>query len=242
MGEQDAIRFDGSENGEGASSRKKGSRLFGVGSIVGILACLAVYLGLWAAVAAADGGMLAMDEAAYQAISVGLRSDDMTETMEAVSTLGTFEVIVALIVVVLVFAPKRRTAVYCAVSALAVHYLNKLLKALVCRPRPEAALALVVETGYSFPSGHAMNAVALFGLFAWFAWRSDRPKLERQIYCLVFALVAAIVCISRVYLGVHYLSDVLAGVCAAILWLVLYTRLILFIEGKLAKRSLRKSK
>lgn len=211
--------------------------LFGPKSILAIVACLAGYLGLWAAVEAADGGMLGIDAAAYQLFSLDLRSEGMTDFMQAVSLLAQPAPMVAMILVVLAFARPRRTALYCAGSAIGIHLVSSLLKRLVCRPRPEAALQVVAATGWSFPSGHIMNAIALFGLFAWFVWRSDRPRLERQLLCLMFGVVAALVGISRIYLGVHYASDVLAGACVALLWLVLYTRLVLAIERALAKRG-----
>ena len=211
-------------------------RLFTWKVVLAIAAFTLTYLGIWAAVEAGGGGMLAIDEAAYNAISLGLRSDTMTTVMEAISTLGTTAAITAMIVVVIALASSRSTGWWCAASAICIHFLSKLLKNLACRPRPDAALQLVAEVGYSFPSGHTMNAVALFGLFAWFAWRSDRPRWERVVYCVVFGAAAALVGVSRIYLGVHYLTDVLAGACASIVWLVLFTRVILAVERALARR------
>ena len=244
MGESgDAEEMQGSlEHGTSATGGAPGTapapaRLFGSKSILAIVACLVGYLGLWAAVEAADGGMLGVDAAAYQLVSLGLRSDGMTDFMQAVSLLGQPAPMVAMILVVLAFARPRRVALYCAGSAIGIHLASSLLKRLACRPRPEAALQVVAATGWSFPSGHVMNASALFGLFAWFVWRSDRPRLERQLLCIMFAVIAALVGISRIYLGVHYASDVLAGACVALLWLVLYTRLVLAIERALAKRA-----
>ena len=212
-------------------------RLFTWRTIVLLVACVLGYLGLWAAVDAADGGALAIDEAAYRALSLGLRSDAMTLFMRGVSLLGTGKAVAATIVIVLIVVRAKRTTLYCAASAIGIHYLNALLKDLACRPRPDEARRLIAATGYSFPSGHAMNAVALLGLLAWFVWRSDLPRRTRTALCTVLGAVAALVCISRVYLGVHYLSDVLAGACAAGAWLVLFTRPVLVVERALAKRG-----
>ena len=88
------------------------------------------------------------------------------------------------------------------------------LKELAVRPRPEAAWALVEETGYSFPSGHAVFAAAFFGALAvllgrW-EWSARRPGL---LWATRLVLVLAVICVgaSRVYLGVHWPSDVIAG-------------------------------
>lgn len=194
--------------------------------------CLVAYFVLWVAVAVADGGPLAFDEAIYQAISVDLRSEWLTLVMTNITVLGTAVPMTAMIVVLIAFTPHRREGWYCAVSAILVRLLNELLKALAARPRPDESLWLVNETGLSFPSGHTMNAVALFGLFAWFVWRSDHPRWLRILLCAIFVLVAALVGVSRVYLGVHYASDVLAGVCVSVAWLVIYTRCICYIEAR----------
>ena len=71
-----------------------------------------------------------------------------------------------------------------------------------------------------------MAAMAVFGLLAWCVWRYERnPRRLIALMCL-FALVIVMVGISRIYLGVHYASDVLGGFCVSIIWLVLYTKVI----------------
>lgn len=194
--------------------------------------CLVAYFALWAAVAAADGGPLAFDEAIYQAVSVDLRSDWLTLVMSNVTVLGTAVPMTAMIVVLIAFTPHQREGWYCAASAILVRLLNELLKTLAARPRPDESLWLVSETGLSFPSGHTMNAVVLFGLFAWFVWRSEHPRWLRVLLCVVFVCAAALVGVSRVYLGVHFASDVLAGACVSGAWLVIYTRCICYIEAR----------
>ena len=221
---------------EGGHAVFEAPRLFTWRTIVLLVACVLGYLGLWAAVEAADGGVLAIDEAAYRVVSLGLRSDAMTLFMRGVSLLGTGKAVMVMIIIVLIVVRAKRTALYCAASAIGIHYLNALLKDLACRPRPDEALRLIAVTGWSFPSGHAMNAVALLGLLAWFVWRGDLPCRTRTALCTVLGAVAALVCISRIYLSVHYLSDVLAGACASIVWLVLFTRLVLVAERMLARR------
>ena len=221
---------------EGGHDVFEAPRLFTWKVVVLLVACVLGYLGLWAVVDAVDGGALAIDEAAYRVVSLGLRSDAMTLFMRGISLLGTGAAITVMIVIVLIIVRAKRTALYCAASAIGVHYLNALLKDLACRPRPDEALRLIAVTGWSFPSGHAMNAVALLGLLAWFVWRGDLPCRTRTVLCTVFGAAAALVGVSRIYLGVHYLTDVLAGACASIAWLVLFTRVILAVERALARR------
>jgi membrane-associated phospholipid phosphatase len=97
--------------------------------------------------------------------------------------------------------------------------LNWLLKQVFQRPRPEQAL-LVLDS-YSFPSGHAMCSTLLYGLLAAALLSRTRQAPARAAIMLGAAALAALASMSRVYLGVHYLSDVLAGMALATAWLAL---------------------
>ena len=110
-------------------------------------------------------------------------------------------------------------------TGVCVVVLNTVLKVIVQRPRP-AGFRLISESGYSFPSGHSMVAMAFFGLLIWMVWRYHRRDVMRVVWCVCFGLVIAMVGISRIYLGVHYASDVLAGFCVSLIWLIFYTRVI----------------
>ncbi|MCI6681035.1 MAG: phosphatase PAP2 family protein, partial [Parafannyhessea umbonata] len=124
-----------------------------------------------------------------------------------------------------VFAPGRRPGLCAAVNLVLATLLNLLLKTLVQRPRPEG-YRLVAESGFSFPSGHSMVAMAFYGLLIWMVWRYEKDALVRWLGVIGFGLVIVLVGLSRIYLGVHYASDVLAGFCASIAWLGVYTKLL----------------
>ena len=70
-----------------------------------------------------------------------------------------------------------------------------------------------------------MVAMAFFGLLAWFVWRYEKDRRQRALLLIAFAFIIFMVGLSRVYLGVHYASDVIGGFCLSIIWLALYTRL-----------------
>jgi undecaprenyl-diphosphatase len=95
--------------------------------------------------------------------------------------------------------------------------LNSLLKLAFQRARPEAVSVAVLAQGYSFPSGHAMVAAAFYTLLAYLGWRLLRGW-PRRAYVGGLALLVLLIGWSRVYLGVHYLSDVVAGFLAGFLW------------------------
>ena len=215
---------------QGSVVRQLGIRA-SVACIVLVAAGLLGALALTAAVVAAGGGALAMDETALELV-LALRSEGLTAAMKAITVLGTLVALLALALAAALLVPRaRRAALWCGVGAVVVNLLNVGLKALVARPRPDEALRLIAITGTSFPSGHAMNAVAFFGLVAWFVWQSGLSRGRRALAAAACVLLAALICVSRVYLGVHYLSDVLAGACASLVWLVCYTRVIRNVSG-----------
>lgn len=97
--------------------------------------------------------------------------------------------------------------------------ITVLLKTLFQRPRPTWATPFASESSWSFPSGHALGAVVAYGMLVYIVLAlPTRPWLRRTIPWLLGILVVAIG-LSRLYLGVHYLSDVLAGYAAGAVWL-----------------------
>lgn len=172
-----------------------------------------------------EGELMRVDQLAYLVLVDALRGDELTPIMEGLSALASPVVLLVLLLVIVAFAPGRRPGMCCAVNLGLVVILNLILKEIVQRPRPEG-FNLVVETGFSFPSGHSMAAMAFFGLLIWLIWHSGKSRALRTWCCLGFGLVIILIGVSRVYLGVHFASDVIAGFCVSLAWLTIYTKTI----------------
>ena len=139
-----------------------------------------------------------------------------------VTALGSIEVIVLLGVIVAAFLAWRRRWLFlgswlAAVAGSAV--LNHLLKGLFERPRPHFEHPLLIETSYSFPSGHAMESFVVYGVLAHFAVLALRSWEPRVGVVFAATLLVVLIGFSRMYLGVHYFSDVIAGYAAGGVWL-----------------------
>ncbi|MDI9589948.1 MAG: phosphatase PAP2 family protein [Acidobacteriota bacterium] len=167
------------------------------------------------------GDILRLDYYAYRLIVVRMRRAWLTPIMQSISELALPAVLVVMLLAVQAFAPGRRPGLCAAGNLVGIVLLNQVFKFLVQRPRPEG-FRLIAESGYSFPSGHSMVAMGFYGLLAWMAWRYEKDPTVRRLSVAGFALIVALVGISRVYLGVHYASDVIAGFCLALAWLALY--------------------
>ncbi len=95
--------------------------------------------------------------------------------------------------------------------------LNDVLKGEFHRVRPAPVLGMIPVQAFSFPSGHAMVSAAFYGFLAYLSWRVLRGWWRTASTLALLALVLAIG-LSRLYLGVHYLTDVLAGYLAGFVW------------------------
>ena len=180
---------------------------------------------VWLLGEVAEGEVMKLDTLAYQLFVEHLRSDALTPIMEAFTSLASVVVLAVLAAVIAALAPGKAPGWCVSVNLVCVVVLNTVLKVIVQRPRPDG-FRLISETGYSFPSGHSMVSMAFFGLLIWMIWRYHRRDVMRVVWCVVFGLVIVMVGVSRIYLGVHYASDVLAGFCVSLAWLVFYTKVV----------------
>jgi undecaprenyl-diphosphatase len=145
----------------------------------------------------------------------------LTKVMTDLTALGGVTVltlIVTLVVVYLALRRKFRTALFVAASILGGWGLSSVLKLGIARPRPEVVQHLVEVSDMSFPSGHAMlSAITYLTLGAMLSRIEERPSL-RLFFPLVAVVLTLIIGLSRIYLGVHYPTDVLGGWAAGTVW------------------------
>jgi undecaprenyl-diphosphatase len=164
-------------------------------------------------------------------------------TMTIIGTPLPLGILIAAVAAILVARRRWRWAVFLAFTAGMGGLLNLLLKSYFERARPELAEALRHASGYSFPSGHAMGSTIVFGALAYIAIRAiPRWRWRAAALALAVSMIVAIAS-SRVYLGVHWISDVGAGIAAGLIWIVTTTvayetfRRIRLIRALRAKRN-----
>lgn len=190
-----------------------------------IVVLLAALVFVWLLSEVAEGEIMKLDTLAYRFFVVTLRSDVMTPIMEGFTSLSSVAVILVMALVVAAFAPGKAPGRCVCANVVGALALNQVLKFIVQRPRPDG-YRLAVESSYSFPSGHSMISMAFYGLLIWMIWKYERDDVMRHVWCCLFGLIIVMVGISRIYLGVHYASDVIAGFCVSLIWLVFFTKVI----------------
>jgi undecaprenyl-diphosphatase len=190
-----------------------------------LVAALALILFAWLAREVTHGDAMRLDTPIRNAVHAR-SSPPLTAMMRGVSLCGSEVILVPLGVILvcwLVAAKRRRAAVVFAVAALGAEALDQIMKLLFDRPRPEPFFGLASPVTHSFPSGHAMVSCCFFGVLAMILAARDAPwapsRLKRTAIFAGAALLVALMGFSRVYLGFHYPTDVLAGYAAAVVWL-----------------------
>lgn len=150
------------------------------------------------------------------------RTPWLAEAAGHVTVLGnslTLVVIALVLGLVLVGLERRGEVALLVVATVGTLVLNPLLKELFDRARPDVAAAVLhAPTGHAFPSGHAMNSAAVYTAIALAVLALDPPAAVRNAVVGTCLVVAVMVALSRVVLGVHYPSDVLAGAAAGWAW------------------------
>jgi undecaprenyl-diphosphatase len=151
----------------------------------------------------------------------GISSPGMDGAMNVITTIGTIWVILPALVVLaawLLRSGHRRSVVFLVVAVLGSGFLQFTMKPFFARPRPQLPWAQVLPD-YSFPSGHTMNAAIFYGGVALVIWSlfGRRAGLAALAIAAVLALAVGV---SRIYLGYHYLTDVVGGLVAGIAWLL----------------------
>jgi membrane-associated phospholipid phosphatase len=153
--------------------------------------------------------------------AIARRYADATSFFTLMSTVGGpvgVAIIGAIAVAVLLFQKHYHRIGYLAITALGGGALDWELKRYFARARPDVAEMLRRASGYSFPSGHAMGSTVVFSAIAYVAFRGLqhwRWKAAAIALCITLILSVAL---SRVYLGVHWISDVGAGITCGLLW------------------------
>lgn len=144
-------------------------------------------------------------------------------TMTIIGTPVPLGIIVAIVIAILLAKKRWRWATYLAFTTVGGSLINVALKTYFHRVRPDLAEALRRASGYSFPSGHAMGSTIVFGALAYLALRSI-PYWRWRAAALAFALSTILaIASSRIYLGVHWISDVGAGMAAGLVWVTTTT-------------------
>lgn len=162
-----------------------------------------------------------------------LRNSELTNFFLFVTALGNWQIIIffTLLVCIVLWRIKKRLYIMPFLLSVGGSEISMFLwKLIFHRPRPE--LAAFLEKTFSFPSGHSTIAVSFYGFITYALWRNAKTKLYKVITLVTSITIILAIGFSRLYLGVHFLSDVIAGYLLGIFWVVVGIGVLEFLKKR----------
>ena len=161
----------------------------------------------------------------YEFVSTFLISDFATPIAKFITNFGGAIFLISLTVILFIVIKNKKIGVSILGNLVIVTILNQALKAILQRPRP-TEFRIVEETGYSFPSGHSMASMAFYGYLIYLIYKHIENKYLKWVLIALLSILICTIGVSRIYLGVHYTSDVLGGFLISISYLIIYINLV----------------
>ena len=157
----------------------------------------------------------------YKIISTFLISDFATPIAKFITNFGGAIFLVILTIVLFILIKDKKIGISIFSNLAIITILNQLLKRILQRPRP-TEFRIIEETVYSFPSGHSMISMAFYGYLIYLIYKYVKNKYIKWTAIVLLSILICCIGISRIYLGVHYTSDVLGGFLISVSYLVIY--------------------
>lgn len=186
--------------------------------------CLILITIIWTILVISNSFLL-IDNNIYNFV-ISFKSEKMTTFFKIITSLASVKFIIAIFIISLLSIIKYKKGIFFSIIICLDTIVNLIVKRIIGRSRPDKINWLVVEKGYSFPSGHTMIAIAFYGLVIYFITKSNIKKYSKILLSIILSLLILLIGLSRIYLGVHYFSDVIGGLLWGGLLLFSYIKII----------------
>ena len=148
------------------------------------------------------------------------RTNFLNTFFKIITQLGGAICCITICILCIIFFKNRKYKYIIPINLITIACINIILKNIFDRPRP-SQYRLIEQSGFSFPSGHSMASMAFYGYFIYLSYKYIKNKKIRYSLCTILTILILLIGISRIYLGVHYASDVIAGLCFSMAYLIL---------------------
>ena len=165
--------------------------------------------------------IIQIDDIVYKFIASHFISNSLTPIVKIITFFGSATWIVIFTIILFVIIRNKRQNILLGTNLCIVTIINQILKHIFKRSRP-TEFRIIDESGYSFPSGHSMVSMAVYGYLIYLVYKNIKNKYLKWILIVVLSILIILIGISRIYLGVHYTSDVLGGYLLSVSYLVLF--------------------
>lgn len=156
---------------------------------------------------------------------INIRNNSLTNILLIITNIANAYTLIVLSFLLIIILKNKKTSLYISMNLVCAFITSQIAKLIFTRERP-LGINLIEESGFSYPSGHSMVSMAYYGFIAYLIYKNYNHKSNKIILISLLILTIILIGFSRIYLGVHYLSDVIGGFLLAIVYLTIFIKII----------------
>ena len=164
---------------------------------------------------------IAFIDSYIEGIILSIRNDKLTDIMTIITNISSAYALIVITIILLILIKNKKIPILITFNLIFSFLTSQLIKIILRRDRP-VNISLVNAMGFSYPSGHSMVSMAYFGFIAYLVYKYIDNTIVKVILIITLFVSIFAIGFSRIYLGVHYFSDVLGGFLLSISYLMLF--------------------
>lgn len=189
-----------------------------------ILCAITAILAIVITINVKNGKILELDLNIYKFFSENIINDKLTPIVKVITHVGGAKIVFVLTVLAIILIKGLKNKLFLLAGVVGTAGLNVVLKHIVQRERPNIN-RLIPEKGYSFPSGHSMMSMAFYGMLIFLIFKYVKNTALKWTLIVILTILLSTIGITRIYLGVHYPSDVIGGFVVSLTYLFILTEI-----------------
>ena len=189
-----------------------------------ILCAITAILAIVITINVKNGKILELDLNIYKFFSENIINDKLTPIVKVITHIGGAKIVFVLTVLAIILIKGLKNKLFLLTGIVGTAGLNVVLKHIIQRERPNIN-RLIPEKGYSFPSGHSMMSMAFYGMLIFLIFKYVKNTALKWTLIVILTILLSTIGITRIYLGVHYPSDVIGGFVVSLTYLFILTEI-----------------
>ena len=189
-----------------------------------ILCAITAILAIVITINVKNGKILELDLNIYKFFSENIINDKLTPIVKVITHVGGAKIVLVLTVLAIILIKGLKNKLFLLTGIVGTAGLNVVLKHIIQRERPNIN-RLIPEKGYSFPSGHSMMSMAFYGMLIFLIFKYVKNTALKWTLIVILTILLSTIGITRIYLGVHYPSDVIGGFVVSLTYLFILTEI-----------------